>query len=571
MKQTRIPPLLGKTIRCATACLLAVIVCTAYYNSAKAADATVDTFASMDAWLINNVNAGDTLTLATGAGGQAVITFASATSAIVIDGKGRTIQGYDYAFVNPDGFALSIGNLGDQIRLLVNPADTSTLLTDYQALLATPWATYVADYTGLSTIQGDGLGTDRTHGVNLNASGDQSKWFTSSDADTTVASDASGLNLHNIRFTDVSVLFPEYKHVNGLIGNNWRAGGETSLGNITGNAFTSLAVSLYSHAEVGASWNVAPNRSDEMYLAGGGIIGVRSTGDPGGTHGLHAHATMGAVSGNIFDSITILTTDKTGMAIWTPGMVNPTGSAYLEGGGLVGVNAASSPDTGQYPPAGPVGYLGHAKMDELTDNYFTKIHILSNDILLGGGLVGLNNNSKRSDPYIAGAVPDIGVYALLPEASGNIFGNGSGDLSIATFNDRLASFDIRVEVGYSLRGGGILGMNGLSAAEMILEKLEDNAFAGISVLTGSYLRGGGIVGLQTNDLEHKEGDGTITAAMACLENASGNLFLNQRVDAGSGLRNKDIAEQYQLEANRVGIWRKRWGIAHQQWHTSDET
>jgi transposase len=41
--------------------------------------------------------------------------------------------------------------------------------------------------------------------------------------------------------------------------------------------------------------------------------------------------------------------------------------------------------------------------------------------------------------------------------------------------------------------------------------------------------------------------------------------------AAAGLRNKDIAEHYQLEVNRVGAWRKRWGIAHQQWHTSDET
>jgi transposase len=41
--------------------------------------------------------------------------------------------------------------------------------------------------------------------------------------------------------------------------------------------------------------------------------------------------------------------------------------------------------------------------------------------------------------------------------------------------------------------------------------------------------------------------------------------------AAAGLRNKAIAEQYQLEVNRVGVWRQRWGIAHQQWHASGET
>jgi len=51
-------------------------------------------------------------------------------------------------------------------------------------------------------------------------------------------------------------------------------------------------------------------------------------------------------------------------------------------------------------------------------------------------------------------------------------------------------------------------------------------------------------------------------------------FQKERVQivlaASTGLQNKDIAKQYQLEVNRVGVWRKRWSTAHQQWHASDE-
>jgi transposase len=51
-------------------------------------------------------------------------------------------------------------------------------------------------------------------------------------------------------------------------------------------------------------------------------------------------------------------------------------------------------------------------------------------------------------------------------------------------------------------------------------------------------------------------------------------FQKERVQivlaASTGLQNKDIAKQYKLEKTLVGIWRKRWGIAHQQWQRSDE-
>jgi transposase len=52
-------------------------------------------------------------------------------------------------------------------------------------------------------------------------------------------------------------------------------------------------------------------------------------------------------------------------------------------------------------------------------------------------------------------------------------------------------------------------------------------------------------------------------------------FQKQRIQivlaASTGLQNKDIAKQYQLEVNRVGLWRKRWAIQHQLWKDSDQT
>jgi transposase len=61
---------------------------------------------------------------------------------------------------------------------------------------------------------------------------------------------------------------------------------------------------------------------------------------------------------------------------------------------------------------------------------------------------------------------------------------------------------------------------------------------------------------------------------AILRQRSIPTFQKERVQivlaASTGLQNKEIATQYQLEENRVGVWRKRWGTAHQQWHASDE-
>jgi hypothetical protein len=52
-------------------------------------------------------------------------------------------------------------------------------------------------------------------------------------------------------------------------------------------------------------------------------------------------------------------------------------------------------------------------------------------------------------------------------------------------------------------------------------------------------------------------------------------FQKERVQivlaASTGSQNKVIAEHYQLEENRVGIWRRRWAKQHQHWKDSNES
>ncbi|MDR1579205.1 MAG: autotransporter outer membrane beta-barrel domain-containing protein [Synergistaceae bacterium] len=260
--------------------------------------------------------------------------------------------------------------------------------------------------------------------------------------------------------------------VNGFIGNDHGNKANISIKNIAGNAFTGISVTLHGN-------------SANHYLAGGGIIGLRST---------EASASIGDITGNLFSGVNVITDEAS------------NGSAYIEGGGIIGVDAVSSPN----PPA------GHASIDNLTNNFFTNVHVDTGDILLGGGLVGLNNNSQKNNA--------ADTYIKLVNANGNIFGNG-------------ASGNITVDVGYSLRGGGVIGLNGLSNAKADLVSLTNNVFAGINVEAGTYIRGGGVVGIQIND----DGDGKfgpsgfpqeVTVA-AKLKSASGNLFYKINVESGN--------------------------------------
>lgn len=159
----------------------------------------------------------------------------------------------------------------------------------------------------------------------------------------------------------------------------------------------------------------------------------------------------------------------------------------------------------------PAAKPGHASINNLTNNFFTDTHIRTDDILLGGGLVGLNNNSQIANSET--------TYVELTNASGNIFGNGKGGNG--------DPWDITVTTKFSLRGGGIIGLNGLSNARADLKTLTNNVFAGIKVdVTDSYLKGGGIVGIQLNDNTNDKYDPSVDdpSVAAKLENASDNLF-----------------------------------------------
>jgi hypothetical protein len=286
----------------------------------------------------------------------------------------------------------------------------------------------------------------------------------------------ANLHLKNVKVNDTFSLTSAGGVVNGLIGSAYGISADISMGDLLGNSFSGIEVTLDGYR-------------DTHYLAGGGVVGLRSTAST---------ASMGNVVGNMFKDVTVITRQST-----NPGA---NGSAYIEGGGLIGLDAVSSPSVRS----------GYAEMTSLTDNLFTDIEVNSGDVIMGGGLVGLNNNSKDS----IAALKDT-THVRLLAAGGNIFGNGYLGASDA---------DIHVKAGYSLRGGGVLGLNGLSTAAVELGSLTDNIFAGILVEAGTYIRGGGIVGLQSNNSGEVPPDDPVTARLG---NVNNNLFLNLRVTTGS--------------------------------------
>jgi hypothetical protein len=286
----------------------------------------------------------------------------------------------------------------------------------------------------------------------------------------------AGLSLKGLRFDTLTVnytysLSSAGGDVNGFIGSDHIVSSYIAMKDIENNIFNKINVTM-------------TGVSDLNYLAGGGVIGLRSTANS---------ASIESITGNVFNDVAVTTTGTT------------NDSAYIEGGGIIGVDAVSS----------PANNPGHALINNLTYNYFTNVKVDTGDILLGGGLVGLNNNSQRND---------ADTYVELTNAIGNIFGNGNNG-------------DIKVNIGYSLRGGGIIGLNGLSNAKADLKTLSGNVFAGINVNAGTYIRGGGVVGININDAEKEKPDftGGIDAptVAATLETASGNLFYNINVKSGA--------------------------------------
>ncbi|MDR1350272.1 MAG: hypothetical protein LBJ59_05745, partial [Zoogloeaceae bacterium] len=434
------------------------------------------------------------------------VTFAHTANAVSINAVSPIILRGNVT----SNFATSVGNLTDSLLSLGNAQKTGAAAT-LSGLIRTQVDGFGIP-AGLVDIQGDG--SSRGVVTNNIVGFNNTRWIE--------IQSGKRLGLENLHFNAVT-MENTFTYTggtgaggmtNGLIGNISSNANDIAMGDVIGNAFSDIAVILHGYR-------------DTQYLAGGGIIGLRATGELA----VSASAEIGRITGNVFREVSILTDQS------ADGGAN--GSAYIEGGGIIGVDAVSS----------PADIPGHARIDELSNNLFTDIKVRSDDIILGGGLVGVNNNSQRYD---------ADTYSRIGRVSGNIFGNGV--LDTAT----LSNSDIYVYSRYSLRGGGVIGVNGLFNAAVELDELTGNVFAGIAVESDSYLKGGGIVGLQSDDGGPKcSGDpcapGTPnTAVETFLSQASDNLFLNAYVkvntylDGGGiiGLRsNTGMSALYELGGN----------------------
>ncbi|MDR0736183.1 MAG: hypothetical protein LBF51_05020, partial [Zoogloeaceae bacterium] len=356
----------------------------------------------------------------------------TSASAVAIN-KNLTLSGSA-----PNGFPTSIGNLTTDILNQIRGQKTDSV-TSLIPLVSSRVDTF--GVPGMSFIQGSGGGSRGRSTDNL-AEFNVTKWL-----DITAGSHE--LSLQFLHFRDVSIenTFTSTSAggvVNGLIGSISSNTGDTTMGNMRGNAFTGIGVTLHGY-------------EDTHYLAGGGVIGLRATGEGGAPS---ASASMGDIIGNVFKDVTVITDGTNSYN---------SESAYIEGGGVIGVDGVSTPDTKS----------GHASIRSLDNNLFTDIEVRSDDIILGGGVVGVNNNSQNSD---------LSTYSEILAVSGNIFGNGILDTTTPE------NSGIYVTSKYSLRGGGVIGVNGLSNAAVWLNGLTNNVFAGIYVDTDSYLKGGGIIG-----------------------------------------------------------------------------
>jgi hypothetical protein len=403
--------------------------------------------------------------------------FSNSTSAVTISHPDLTLQGGQSS-----NFSLGIKDLADSIA-----KDAQSKPDGLSGIAESQTQRFIgATGSTLSTMS-----FIKSDGGNRNPGGtdphkNNYKWLSMGvTSGQPYSSLANGFGWSDLYFTGARVSYSDTYIVNGLIGNINTADGATGFGNITGNAFTNLGVSLDGGLAT-------------QYLAGGGIIGVRSTGNS---------AYAGTIDGNLFSGLSVTTWDN-----GSDTSNKDKGSPYLEGGGVIGINAASSPGIND----------GQARLDLLANNLFTGIKISSGDVILGGGVVGLNNNSKKE----TGNTFNPGT--ILGTARNNIFGNGTlGDISVIS--------------GFSLRGGGVIGLNGLSSAGVQLGTLQSNVFNGVEVAIGSYIKGGGLVGLHTNDggdgkcASPELGDCTPSAAPAVLSSAASNLFLNANVSAATYL------------------------------------
>jgi hypothetical protein len=263
----------------------------------------------------------------------------------------------------------------------------------------------------------------------------------------------NGLSMSNVRIGEVEILYEFTGNpsspielpietrsgiVNSFIGNNTKASGQAYLNNFVNNDFNNIDITVQSTLN-----------NNNSYLAGGGIIGVRST---------TGSAQIKNIYGNLFRNITITTT----------GTSDTAAGPYIQGGGIIGLNAVFNPAETD----------GTASIDHLYNNIFTNIKVTSADLLMGGGIIGLNNNSLNSNDATKVSI-DIGI-------SRSIFGNSlPGNIEITT--------------RYGIHGGGIIGLNSFQYAGLYLGPVVENIFTGININAGTLITGGGIIGLQNKD------------------------------------------------------------------------
>ena len=251
---------------------------------------------------LGRANAGDTLTLS-GDPASGIIYFPVASLALKVDDSNLTIRGAGRSLA----FEGRIGTRVEELLAGLSP-DTRDSLAGNAQTLSGSWLKDAAGYlSGMTTINGRG-------GVRTPSDLNDKKWLKVAD---TITYSRTGLNLKNLRFTNVnaeySITAEKNGIVNGLIGNVNASGTDASLGDITGNAFTDISVTL-------------KGKYDNDYLAGGGVIGIRSTGETT-LKNKSASARIGAISGNLFQGLNVTTTDQDGV------LDSTSDSAYIEGGG----------------------------------------------------------------------------------------------------------------------------------------------------------------------------------------------------------------------------------------------
>jgi hypothetical protein len=400
------------------------------------------------------------------------ITFSNNGDTITLKVGNLTLRG---ANNNENAFNKLAANINGQI-LTLTPEEIIFLSPDQ----ISGWSIaeikkYVDALPKLTYIKGDrAIRTSTGYGYDQN----NKKWI---DLYTNAA---NSLSLSYLDIGDVDVYYTYIPtgaggEVNTLIGNHHTVANEISMNEIKGSKFHDINITMKGASAVN-------------YLAGGGVIGLRSTDDT---------AKLNSIYNTYFYNINVLTTGDTHK------------SPYIEGGGIIGVDAVSS------PAAKP----GHARLDTLQNNLFNNITVNSGDIILGGGVVGINNNSKTSK----------NTYALLGNASNNVFGNGTRTPNIDPI---AANYSIKVISDASIRGGGLIGVNGLSNAQATVENLNYNIFGGILIDVGTSLKGGGIVGAQNNDpttgKPNYDDPLVVTEFGAIINNVSNNIFYNIDIITG---------------------------------------